>query len=374
MVYANIAYIHYWEIPSLAASSVHVMKMCQAFQQEGYTTSLHAPRAHMSVKDIWQHYGIQTRFALHLMHTIPLLRKQDIALRASIFAYRQAHTVSMGRNLAGAMWSSLFGVPTLFESHELPHSTTAQFYTRQLFRGTGFKGLIVISPPLKERYLQHYGDLLHENDIHVEPDAVDLERFQMAPTALLAKQQLGIDNFVVGYVGHLYPGRGIEQVIALAQNFSQITFLIVGGTETDLQHWQKQTVSLDNIRFTGFVPNGDLVKYMASMDVFLMPYQQKVTVYGGKGNTSEWMSPMKMFEYMAGKRPIISSNLPALRTILNQHNAILCPPEDTKAWVSAVQSLYENQTLRQQLAEQAYQDVQYYTWCKRVQRIMRILD
>ena len=326
---SNIAYVHYWELPSLAASSVHVMKMCQAFQQEGYHTLLYAPRATMSpVKDVWHHYGIKDPFSLRLLRPIPVLRKQDIALRAAWQAYRRPNTLVFARNLAGAMWSAALGVPTLFESHELGQSWIAQLYTRRLFRSRGFRGLVVISQPLRDKYLEQYPGLIRADQIHVEPDAVDLERFANQPDLATVKTQLNLTGFVAGYVGHLYPGRGVELILALAQALPQITFLLIGGNQTDVQHWQEETASMSNIRFTGFISNSELPSYMAGMDVFLMPYQRKVTVWGGRGNTVDWMSPMKMFEYMAGERPIISSDLPALRTILNEQNAILCDPED----------------------------------------------
>ena len=42
---------------------------------------------------------------------------------------------------------------------------------------------------------------------------------------------------------------------------------------------------------------------------------------------------MKMFEYMAAGRAILSSDLPVLREVLNEENAILLPPDEPAAWV-----------------------------------------
>ena len=52
---------------------------------------------------------------------------------------------------------------------------------------------------------------------------------------------------------------------------------------------------------------------MLAVDILIMPYQKNVAI-GAKGHdTARWMSPMKMFEYMASGNPIISSNLAALK-------------------------------------------------------------
>ena len=69
-----------------------------------------------------------------------------------------------------------------------------------------------------------------------------------------------------------------------------------------------------------------------------MPYQAKVSI-GVKGHdTGRWMSPMKMFEYMAAGVPVISSDLAVLREILiNEKNALLVSPpiplNGAKHWI-----------------------------------------
>ncbi len=59
------------------------------------------------------------------------------------------------------------------------------------------------------------------------------------------------------------------------------------------------------------------------------------------------MSPLKLFEYMAHGLPIVSSDLPALREVLeNESNALLCDPDDIVAWVSAIERLRSSLQLR----------------------------
>jgi glycosyltransferase involved in cell wall biosynthesis len=102
-----------------------------------------------------------------------------------------------------------------------------------------------------------------------------------------------------------------------------------------------------------------------------MPYQQVVYVDAKrKVSTANYMSPMKMFEYMASQRAIISSDLPVLREVLNETNARLCPPDDVEAWIVAIRELISAPQVAAQLSQRAYQDVQEHTWQKRVQRIL----
>jgi len=92
-----------------------------------------------------------------------------------------------------------------------------------------------------------------------------------------------------------------------------------------------------------------------------MPYERVIAGSSG-GNSADYCSPMKMFEYMACGRAILSSDLPVLREVLNESNAVLCPPEDTEAWDVAFGALLDNSVQRQALGCRARQDVTAYTW------------
>jgi glycosyltransferase involved in cell wall biosynthesis len=100
-----------------------------------------------------------------------------------------------------------------------------------------------------------------------------------------------------------------------------------------------------------------------------MPYQRRVSVSGG-GDTSAWMSPMKMFEYMACRRPIVSSDLPVLREVLaHERNALLAEPGSVDAWVAAVERLRGDPELSRALAARAREDVTAYSWRARARRV-----
>ena len=79
---------------------------------------------------------------------------------------------------------------------------------------------------------------------------------------------------------------------------------------------------------------------------------------------------MKMFEYMACGRAILSSDLPVIGEVLNEANAVLCPPEDLESWSTALSELAANPAKCAVLARQALLDVQQFTWLMRAQRAL----
>ena len=66
------------------------------------------------------------------------------------------------------------------------------------------------------------------------------------------------------------------------------------------------------------------LKKIIEMDILLMPYTKKATFSGNYGNIINFMSPMKMFDYLGAGKLIISSIIKVLREILtDNYNSIL---------------------------------------------------
>jgi glycosyltransferase involved in cell wall biosynthesis len=98
-----------------------------------------------------------------------------------------------------------------------------------------------------------------------------------------------------------------------------------------------------------------------------MPYQKSISVSSG-GDTAQFASPMKVFEYLATGRAILSSDLPVLREVLSEKNAVLLPAEDTDAWERALRELVEDPERRELLAQQGREDASRYTWTERAKK------
>ena len=79
---------------------------------------------------------------------------------------------------------------------------------------------------------------------------------------------------------------------------------------------------------------------------------------------------MKLFEYMASGRPILCSDLPVLKEVLEQDIAIFLPPDDFRAWVAAIQDLSDDARRRAELGRAASMNANRYSWESRAQRIL----
>lgn len=367
----RIAYFSNSLIPSRAANSVHVMKMCQAFAKHGHQVVLYARKSNEQVDNLYRHYGVDACFEI-VKEVLP-----KIKCGVWVYAWKIRKKIVQntlpdlfyGRNLNSLLMVADMGKPLIYEAHTPPKNSFHHYCMYKLFSCKNFKRLVVISDALRLEYLKLFPKLRGEQIIMAH-DGADIPEDRNFLSSNFTLQ--GRNNTIrVGYVGHLYPGRGIEIILRLADYFPELDFHIVGGMQSDIEHWKK-LIKAKNIYFHGFIPNGFLGNYYRLFDFVLAPYQNSVAVYGGKGDTSRWMSPLKIFEYMAYSKPMIVSDIPVLREVLkHDENSLLCPPQDIEVWKKAVEILSKDLELRVKLGNNAYQGLlNHYSWSKRAEKVL----
>jgi glycosyltransferase involved in cell wall biosynthesis len=354
------------------------MKMCQAFTALGHEVQLfvtgHDPRIEWS--ELAKHYGLAHRFDIAWLGRIRLLRGYGFALRSLARAKAWEAELYFVWPFQVAALASQRGLPTVFEIHDRPSGVTGPWLFRLFMGGTGARRLIAISHSLLAWVESHFAIKPWPGFALVAPLGVDLERYGDLPTNEQARAALRLpQGFIASYTGHLYPGRGMQLMLELARRNPQITFLWAGGEEEVVAAWRDR-IAKDgprNIRLLGFVSNRDLPLVHAASDALLMPYQRKLQTSSGS-DTVEFASPMKMFEYMASGRPIISSDLPVLREILSEQTALLVPPDDVQAWHDSLMWIRSDPSRGRALAQRAREEVNQYTWQSRALKILAGLD
>ena len=75
---------------------------------------------------------------------------------------------------------------------------------------------------------------------------------------------------------------------------------------------------------------------------------------------------------MAAKRPIVASNLPSIREILNEKNSVLAEPDDAESLARCIKKVLQNKQLDNKISNQAFLDVQNCTWGKRAENILKM--
>ena len=280
------------------------------------------------------------------------------------------------------------GIPTLLEVHDRPTGHIGPWLYRQFIRRGSSKQaprrLLVITKALlrnlRAQFEPQFGDQLEpqlvENiqniDVQIAPNGVDLSQYENLPDAPAARRQLNLpERITVVYSGHFYAGRGMELLHDLAKRFPQVQFLWIGGRDEDVNAWRSQLAAekLEHVILTGFLSQRVLPLYQAAGDILLMPYERSIAGSSG-GNSADICSPMKMFDYLAAGRVILTSDLPVFHEILNETNAVFAPPQDIEAWSKALCRLIDDTPLRLRLSTQARLDARQHTWQERARRAL----
>ena len=370
-----VACISASRVPSTTANSIQVMKACQALCQLGHEVHLYLPRHKQKSKniDLTSFYGLKNLFPIEYLSSQANLYRYDFALWAARKARQLKADISYVWFVQAGITSLLAHLPVIFELHGPPEGNLGPALFRLFQRLPGNKRLLPITQALASLLQTRFRiDLSDQHLVRTAPNGVDLERFETLPDPSSARAQLDLPPVLtVGYTGHLYPGRGMSLLVELARCFPRISFLWVGGREPDIDTWRKRLAdeNIGNVILTGFIENSQLPVYQAAADILLMPYENIITGSSG-GNSTAYASPMKMFEYMACRRAIISSDLPVIREVLNPSNAMLCPPDDIEIWSQALGSLIYDEERRIALAEQSWRDIQQYTWQERARKAL----
>jgi glycosyltransferase involved in cell wall biosynthesis len=255
------------------------------------------------------------------------------------------------------------GVPVLWERHT-PIDEESPY--RQFFTNKNLIGFVTISPQLADNYIKHG---LSAEKLLVAHSAVDMRNFLPYQSKALARQKLSLsqDEKIIVYSGHLQEYKGIPTLIKTARLMSEFNFILVGGWEHDVNRIKEycQSHNIHNVYVIGHVPQSELATYLYAADVLVFPTSKYWVL-------SETTSPLKLFEYMVAKRPIVASALPNVMTVLrDRENALLVEPDEPLAFKKAIVDLFENPTLMNAIAEKAFQEVQNFTWEKRADQVLQ---
>lgn len=287
-------------------------------------------------------------------------------------------------NVAAAKACERLGLPyvVFFEADQIaehgfmgrPLTGLLRWRARALLRyNLGAAACVICVSEAGKRHLMTNWNVPAEK-IVVFPNAVDVERFRPDPEGRAqVRAALGLNaNPMIMFVGNFFPWHDVATLLEafgrVLAGYPHARLVLVGeGAERQAMMRRAAERGLGRaVQFTGVVPHADVPRYVAAADIAVVPYPRM--------HHELWLSPLKLFEYMASGVAVVASRLGQLTDVLQDgRNGLLVPPGDARAMAAAVARLLDDATLRARLGRQAREDaVRKHSWEQYVARLERV--
>lgn len=348
-------YIANIRLPTEKAHGLAVMKMCEALALEGVGVELLVPRRFNLVRgDAFEFYSMRKSFEIRRLPGLDLTNwgrtgffTQWVSFSgmAVIYSILRRADYYYGRDELSLWLLSFFKKCVVWEAH----TAKDNWLVRALLRRV--RSIVTISRGLEDHFRRI---ATIQPRILVAPSAVDTGTFDEildSKETLRKKLNLPPDQIIVAYVGKrqtMGEDKGVEKF--------EEAFKIVKE-----KHERTELLVVSEA-----IP-AEVPLYMKAADILVMNYPNKE-------HYAKFMSPLKLFEYMASGNPIITSDLPSIREIVDESTVTFFEPDKLKSLGLAVNYIIDNPDEAERKARKALVLVKKYTWIERAKKALEFIQ
>lgn len=253
-------------------------------------------------------------------------------------------------------------VPLVYEAHEV-FADTAPAGKRKK-RQIEEKGVIARAAAIiansgatANRLKELYGGIRR---IEIIPNAVD------RPDQIPEKDWSNARRKII-YAGSLFTWKGVDDLIAAGAWLPGYLIEIVGGDDVQIARLRaKIPASGAEFSFLGRLSQGEVMARLRANCVAVLPNRNDPD--------SAFTSPIKLFEYMASGCAVVASDLPPLREILGEKDAVWSPPGDPESLARAIALVASNPGLGAMIGARVYEMSKGHSWLSRGERLMTLFE
>ncbi|PIR03759.1 MAG: hypothetical protein COV59_03740 [Candidatus Magasanikbacteria bacterium CG11_big_fil_rev_8_21_14_0_20_39_34] len=377
----NLLYISNARLPTEKAHGVQIMNMSSSFSKLFDEVTLLLPWRNNKIKgDPFLYYGIKKTFSIRKVPSLDLIflgkigfyiQMFSFSFWSSLFVLFSRQNVIYGRDPFILLFATFLHKNVFWEAHTQKNN----FFIKSLLRRC--KGVVCISSGLKEYFIQNG---LSQEKALVEPDAVDEKIFDIALSKEEARSTLSLpsNRIILGYIGKFQTmgkEKGVKEIIeafsVIVRAYPETFLLLVGAQPQEKKVFEEYAFALGipkiDFHIEEHKKQSEIPVYLKACDILIMNYPYTE-------HYAKFMSPLKLFEYMISKRIIVTSDLPSLREVIGDNEAVFFQDSPNKDKLQmALDSILQNISSYANMAENAYQKVQSYTWDKRAKRIFHFI-
>ena len=368
----RICYLFNSSLPSKNASSLQVIKTCEGLTALKNKVFLITPNtgSNKSLKNFYDLKFHPKRIKIKFFTNFPqglnyylfsfFSVLKSLSLRPDIYITRNPFTLLI---------LNILKKKVIIEfHHDLSNEGRIINLIYKFFKILNSKNIIkvvAITNPVRNYLINNLG--VNKKKIHVIPSATSLK---IKYSSLKNKRK-----YKIGYFGSLEKTKGSHFIIELSKLDLNNDYYVYGGDKEKIEQIKKNN-NHKNLYLNEHVSYKNLKKEINKMDILLMPSHKKILrSAGGVGNIAKYTSPLKLFDYLASGKLIISSNLNVFNEIIKKDkDCLIVKNLSLKYWHNVIKNVHNNLKKINYLKRNAYILSKKYTYEIRAKKILYLVN
>ncbi len=315
----NINYITFSSIPSSHSSSLQIIKTCENLSKRKFNVTLIKPGTGNKKVSINKYYGLKHKVSIKefkFFKTFPRgINFYLYCLSCLFFILKNKNSITITRNYFVCFLIVLLKQKIILEIHHdiNVEGRISKFIIRylNLLNMKKLIKIVAISKAVKNLFINKY---------KVAPEKIEV---------LASGSSIKINNLPkfheykrmkIGYFGSISASKGINTIIKLSKIDKNNDYYIYGGDKKTIYKLRMFNIN-KNLFLKDSIPYQKIPQIMSEMDILTLPYTKVIKSAGEVDDISKYTSPLKLFDYLAVGKMIITSDLKVLREIINSKNA-----------------------------------------------------
>lgn len=353
----NLIYITETSLPTKSANIINSLKFCDALSKF-YNIKMYVPKNSLDPKQIKKIYNLRNEIEF-----TDVIEKNISGFQLRIFfcfkvffklAFEK-NKIILGRSILTSLFLTLFNINNTLELHHELKSFSKFLFNMIIFLPQKKKlKLILINKSLIK--------LLRIKDLKyiVLDDGADIHSFK-------TKKNFNVKENSCVYMGSFYEGKGVEIIYELSKSLPNTQFHLYGDFKT-LKNKKKYS-NIKNIKFFKYIDYNKIPELLKSYKIALMPYQSIIKARSNNLDISKYISPLKMFDYLAAGNIVIASKLNVYSHVLkNNSNSFLVSCKNINNWKMVINKVFNSSQNFMSIKLNAINTAKKYSWDNRAKK------
>jgi len=225
--------------------------------------------------------------------------------------------------------------------------------------------LVLVTGEMDAKFLQDFYGInntlvIRNLPVNKKPDEIiDLKK----------KLNIPEENLILLYQGVILEGRGFEPILNTMKEVENIHLVVLGEGEQKQNYIQlSEQLGVNNrVHFLGTIPQDNLINYTAGADIGLVLIENISKSY-------YYALPNKLFEYIMAGLPVISSNLPQMKNIVENYEVgEIVELEKENDLTETITNLLTNKEKLKMYRENTQKAADDLNWQKEYEKVKHIL-